>query len=188
MGFIQPVLIAVSLAMDAFAVSVCKGLSVKNAGYKQGLLLGLFFGGFQALMPFLGWLLGLRLEAYIVDFDHWISFVLLGFIGAKMVYESFKNEEQALEDSLPLGQVFMLAIATSIDALAVGVTFAITDTDIVSSVALIGTVTFGLSFLGVIIGSRFGSKFEKWAELAGGFVLIGIGVKILIEHLFFAGR
>ena len=187
MGLIQPLLIAVSLAMDAFAVSVCKGLSVKNAGYKQGLLLGLFFGGFQALMPFLGWLLGMQLEAYIVEFDHWVSFVLLGFIGAKMVYESFKNEAQTMADSLPLGQIFVLAIATSIDALAVGVTFAISNTDIVSSVVLIGLVTFGLSFAGVIIGSRFGSKFEKWAELAGGLVLIGIGTKILIEHLFFLG-
>lgn len=188
MGIVELLLIAVGLSMDAFAVSVCKGLGMKTGiNLKQTFLIALFFGGFQALMPFIGWLVGSRFEKYITAYDHWIAFVLLCFIGGKMLYECiFKKGEDAAESesALDIKELFVLAIATSIDALAVGVTFALLpDVNIGTSVLLIGLTTFLLSGIGVFIGNRFGSRFEKKAEIAGGVILILIGLKILLEHL-----
>lgn len=188
MGIVELLLIAVGLSMDAFAVSVCKGLGMKTGiNLKQTFLIALFFGGFQALMPFIGWLVGSQFEKYITAYDHWIAFVLLCFIGGKMLYECiFKKGEDAAESesALDIKELFVLAIATSIDALAVGVTFALLpDVNIGTSVLLIGLTTFLLSGIGVFIGNRFGSRFEKKAEIAGGVILILIGLKILLEHL-----
>lgn len=188
MGIVELLLIAVGLSMDAFAVSVCKGLGMKTGiNLKQTFLIALFFGGFQALMPFIGWLVGSRFEKYITAYDHWIAFVLLCFIGGKMLYECiFKKGEDAAESesALDIKELFVLAIATSIDALAVGVTFALLpDVNIGTSVLFIGLTTFLLSGIGVFIGNRFGSRFEKKAEIAGGVILILIGLKILLEHL-----
>ena len=188
MGIVELLLIAVGLSMDAFAVSVCKGLGMKTGiNLKQTFLIALFFGGFQALMPFIGWLVGSRFEKYITAYDHWIAFVLLCFIGGKMLYECiFKKGEDAAESEsdLDVKELFVLAVATSIDALAVGVTFALLpDVNIGTSVLLIGLTTFLLSGIGVFIGNRFGSRFEKKAEIAGGVILILIGLKILLEHL-----
>ncbi|MEG2929027.1 MAG: manganese efflux pump MntP family protein [Oscillospiraceae bacterium] len=188
MGVAELVFIAVGLSMDAFAVAVCKGLNMTKPSYKNCFLIAVFFGGFQGLMPFIGWVLGTQFESYITAFDHWVAFVLLLIIGGKMIYESRQKEECRGEcaDILSIKELFILAIATSIDALAVGITFALLpDTDIVLSVVLIGVVTFALSFIGVIIGNKFGSRYEKKAELAGGIILVAIGVKILTEHLFF---
>lgn len=184
MGIIELVLIAVGLSMDAFAVALCKGLCMKKLQMKDTMIIALFFGGFQALMPLLGWLLGVRFQAYITQIDHWIAFVLLGVIGGRMVYGAVKDEEENVckTDGLNLKEVFLLAIATSIDALAVGITFAFLNTAILPSVTLIGLITFGLSFAGVLIGHRFGTKFKKKAEIAGGAVLVLIGLKILLEH------
>ena len=185
--FIELLLIGVGLSMDAFAVSICKGLAMRRVNKKQALVIGLFFGGFQALMPFIGWALGTQFESYITSIDHWIAFVLLAFIGGKMLWDVFhEKEESAAEKSdarLDHKELFMLAIATSIDALAVGIAFACLDVQIWSSVSIIGCVTLVLSFCGVWIGNRFGNRFEKKAEIAGGVVLILIGVKILLDHL-----
>lgn len=184
MDLIQVFLIGVGLSMDAFAVAVCKGLNMKKIDYKYTALVALFFGGFQAFMPFLGWLLGVRFEHYIVSIDHWIAFGLLAFIGGNMVRESFgSEEEESSEISYDLKELFMLAIATSIDALAVGITFAFLNVNIVSSITIIGITTFCLSIVGVVIGNRFGAKYKNKAELAGGMILILIGLKILLEHL-----
>lgn len=185
MGFFELVLIAVGLAMDAFAVSLCKGLSMNNLRLKNAAVIALFFGGFQAIMPLLGWLLGTQFESYITSFDHWIAFGLLVLIGGKMIYEVFKKDSDADNniDALNIKELFVLAIATSIDALAVGITFAFLQTSIVSAVSLIGVITFGLSFAGVFIGHKFGAKFMSKAEFAGGAVLILIGTRILLEHL-----
>ncbi|MBQ5952317.1 MAG: manganese efflux pump [Lachnospiraceae bacterium] len=177
-------LIAVGLSMDAFAVSIVKGLSVERAGVRERVTVGLWFGGFQALMPFLGWLLGAAFADRIARYDHWVAFILLGLIGANMVRESLSKEEEHLGASLAPGQMFLLAVATSIDALAVGVTFAFLKVAAVPASAFIGVVTFLISCAGVGIGHRFGSRFKSAAELAGGIILIGIGAKILIEHLF----
>ena len=185
--FIELLLIGVGLSMDAFAVSICKGLAMRRVNKKQAFVIGLFFGGFQALMPFIGWALGTQFESYITSIDHWIAFVLLVFIGGKMLWDVFhEKEESAAEKSdarLDHKELFMLAIATSIDALAVGIAFACLDVQIWSSVSIIGCVTLVLSFCGVWIGNRFGNRFEKKAEIAGGVVLILIGVKILLDHL-----
>ncbi|MCH5191124.1 MAG: manganese efflux pump [Oscillospiraceae bacterium] len=177
--------IAVGLSMDAFAVAVCKGLKMPKINYKQTGLIALFFGGFQALMPFIGWLLGKQFESYITSIDHWIAFALLAFLGGKMAYESFKKDEDALESvvTLDLKELTVLAIATSIDALAVGITFAFLGVNIGASVSLIGATTFILSAVGVFIGHKFGAKYKSKAELAGGIILILIGLKILLEHL-----
>lgn len=172
--------------MDAFAVAICKGLNMTKINYRHGFIIALFFGFFQAIMPLLGWLLGTQLADYITAIDHWVAFFLLLFIGGKMVLDTFhgEDEESVCSDSLDIKELFILSIATSIDALAVGITFALLpDTNIVLSVSLIGVITFALSFLGVIIGNKFGSKFEKKAQLAGGVILILIGLKILLEHL-----
>lgn len=188
MGIAELLLIAVGLSMDALAVSVCKGLGMKTGiKLKQTFLIALFFGGFQALMPFIGWLVGSQFEKYITAYDHWIAFALLCFIGGKMLYECiFKKGEDTVESesALNIKELFVLAVATSIDALAVGVTFALLpDVNIGTSVLFIGLTTFLLSGIGVFIGNRFGSRFEKKAEIAGGVILILIGLKILLEHL-----
>lgn len=180
------ILIAVGLSMDAFAVSVCKGLAMKKLSLRDGAVIALFFGVFQAVMPLIGYYLGTQFADYISEFDHWVAFILLAFIGGKMIYEAIKGgEEDAAEGyKLDIKELFVLAIATSIDALAVGITFALLpDVSIWTSVALIGFVTFAFSLAGVVIGNKFGSKYEKKAELLGGVILVGIGLKILIEHL-----
>ena len=183
MSFWELLLIAVGLSMDAFAVSVCKGLSVKQLSPRHPLLAGLYFGGFQFMMPVLGFLLGYRFESLIARYDHWVAFVLLGLIGGNMVRESFSREEENLGDDFGFRTMVLLAIATSIDALAVGVTFAFLSVSILPSAALIGLTTFLLSALGICIGHAFGSRFKSGAELTGGVILILIGLKILLEHL-----
>lgn len=182
MTLVELVLIAVGLSMDAFAVAVCKGLAMPKINYKQTLLIAVFFGGFQGLMPLIGWALGTGFEKYITPIDHWIAFLLLAFIGGKMVYEAFNGEEDG-ECTFSIKELFLLAVATSIDALAVGITFAFLKVNIITSISLIGAITFVLSLIGVMIGHFFGAKFKKTAEIAGGVILILIGLKILLEHL-----
>ena len=178
-------LIAVSLSMDAFAVSVCKGLSVGRPQLRHCLSCGIWFGLFQALMPLLGWLLGVRFQGLIVSVDHWVAFVLLCLIGGNMVRESRGGEAEELDCSFSPRAMLPLAVATSIDALAVGITFAFLQADILPAVLFIGVTTFALSFAGVRMGSVFGSRYRSRAELAGGLVLIGMGLKILLEHTLF---
>lgn len=187
MGITELILIAVGLAMDAFAVAVCKGLSMNRINYKHTFIIALFFGAFQGIMPTIGWALGRQFADYISNIDHWIVFILLAFIGGKMIYEALHEDEEQLDactSVLDIKELFLLAIATSIDALAVGISFAFLGVEIVSSALLITATTFSLSFVGVIIGSKFGSMFQKKAEIAGGIILIIIGIKVLIEHLF----
>ena len=186
MGIIELFLFAVSLSMDAFAVSVCKGLSVKTLRPRHGVIAGLYFGGFQALMPLIGWLLGRQFEGLIKSVDHWVAFVLLALIGANMVRESFGKDEE-VNDSFSFKTMLPLAVATSIDALAVGVTFAFLEVQILPAIALIGVTTFTFSAAGVKIGNVFGVRFKSKAELTGGVIRILLGIKILVEHLFFAG-
>ena len=176
---------ALGLSMDAFAVSICKGLALKKIDFKKHLLVGLWFGGFQALMPLIGYLLGINFTDYITSIDHWIAFILLGFIGLNMIKESLQKDEceECSDDSLSFKSMLILAIATSIDALAVGITFAFLEVNIVTAVSSIGIITFVLSAIGVKVGHVFGSRFKSKAELAGGIVLILLGVKILLEHL-----
>lgn len=177
---------AIGLAMDAFAVSICKGLALKEIKCKDQIIVGTWFGGFQGLMPLIGFLLGFNFKNYIESFDHWIAFILLAFIGINMIKEALSKEEEC-EDcgnaSLDSKNMLMLAIATSIDALAVGITFAFLEVNIIEAVCLIGIITFVLSIIGVKVGQIFGSKYKSKAELAGGIVLILIGLKILLEHL-----
>ncbi|MGN0527536.1 MAG: manganese efflux pump MntP family protein [Eubacterium sp.] len=188
MGFGEIFLIAVGLSMDAFAVSICKGLKMQNKiNGGQTALIALFFGGFQALMPVIGWFLGSSFKKYIENFDHWVAFVLLAFIGGKMIYDSFHDDDDNEDKPFSIKELFLLAIATSIDALAVGITFAIIKTNIWTAVALIGVTTFVLSAVGVFIGHKFGAKYKNKAELAGGIILVLIGVKILLEHLGIIG-
>ena len=187
MGFSELLLIAVGLSMDAFAVAVCKGLKMRRLDIGKTAVIALFFGGFQALMPLLGWALGKQFERYITSIDHWIAFVLLAVIGANMIKESFSKEEECPDASFGFKTMLTLAVATSIDALAVGVTFAFLDVSIVPAVLLIGATTFVCSAVGVKIGNVFGNRFQSKAEFLGGLVLIAIGLKILIEHLFFGG-
>lgn len=182
MGLLELFILAVGLSMDAFAVSICKGLSVRTLRPKHNLIAGLYFGGFQAGMPLIGYLLGTQFESLITSVDHWIAFVLLGIIGANMIKESF-GEPDELDDSFSFRTMLPLAIATSIDALAVGVTFAFLKVDIIPAITFIGLTTFVLSAIGVKIGNVFGAKFKSKAELAGGCVLILMGLKILLEHL-----
>ena len=174
---------AVGLSMDAFAVAICKGLAMKKLSWKKALIIGLWFGGFQALMPTIGYLLGTRFERYVTAIDHWIAFVLLALIGANMVKESFSKEEESSNDAVDFKTMFLLAIATSIDALAVGVTYAFLQVRIVPAVSFIGIITFTLSIVGVKIGNVFGLKYKSKAELTGGIILIVMGIKILLEHL-----
>lgn len=188
MGFIEFFLTGIGLSMDAFAVAICKGLGMRKVNYKQMLLIALFFGGFQALMPLLGWLLGRQFEQYITSVDHWIAFALLVLIGANMLREARKGDdttdtETVYDAPLPLGQLLLMAIATSIDALAVGISFAFLGVNIWLAIAVIGTTTFLISAAGVFIGNRFGNRYEKRATIAGGIILILLGIKILLEHL-----
>lgn len=175
--------LAVGLAMDAFAVSICKGLAMREKVLKKGIIVGLWFGGFQALMPTIGFFLGTQFKDQITSIDHWIAFVLLGLIGINMVKEALSNDEEQADDSIAVKEMFMLAVATSIDALAVGITFAFLNVHIVSAAAMIGVCTFLISFAGVKIGNIFGTKYKSKAKLAGGIILILLGFKILFEHL-----
>lgn len=176
-------ILAVGLSMDAFAVSVCKGLSVRRGSMKQALTVGIWFGGFQALMPFLGYLLGITFSSLITNVDHWIAFVLLAFIGFNMIRESRSEEENESNDRFDFKTMLPLAVATSIDALAVGVTFAFLQVNIVPAVSFIGCITFILSAIGLKAGNIIGAKNRSRAEFAGGLVLILMGIKILLEHL-----
>lgn len=193
MGFIELFFIGVGLSMDAFAVAVCKGLCMKRINWGHTLVIALFFGGFQALMPLIGWALGTQFSGLITPVDHWIAFGLLAFIGGKMLWDVFKGDGEDecaccdVEQKLDLKELTMMAIATSIDALAVGITFAFLGVNIWAAIAIIGVTTFVLSFVGVAIGNQFGSRFEKPATITGGVVLILIGCKILIEHLGLLG-
>lgn len=186
MGVTELILIAVGLSMDAFAVAICRSVEMRRFRISHALIIALFFGGFQALMPLIGYLCGSWFADYITKFDHWIAFVLLAIIGGKMLLDGIRHkdeEETELTDSLNFKQLFFMAVATSIDALAVGITFAFLNTNIVVAVSAIGCITFALSLLGVYIGNKIGTKFNRGAEILGGIVLIGIGIKILIEHL-----
>lgn len=183
MGLWELFLIGVGLSMDAFAVSVCKGLSVQKLKAKHILIVGVYFGGFQALMPLIGYFVGSRFETLITSIDHWIVFILLSIIGVNMIRES--REEERLDDDFGFRKMISLAVATSIDALAVGISFAFLQVKIVPAVCLIGATTFILSAIGIKIGNAFGLKYKSASEVIGGVILILIGIKILIEHLFF---
>lgn len=184
MGLLEIILIAVSLAMDAFAVSICKGLSMKKMDCKKAIIIALYFGIFQGGMPLIGYFLGVGFEESIRFIDHWIAFGLLAFIGGNMIKEALsKKEDDEVDDSVDFKTMIVLAIATSIDALAVGVTFAFLNVNILLAASLIAIITFVISCVGVKLGNVFGDKYEKKAELAGGIVLVLIGLKILLEHL-----
>lgn len=179
------ILIALSLSMDAFAVAMCRGVEMKKFNIKNALIIAAFFGVFQAVMPLVGWAVGKQFVEYIAAVDHWIAFVLLAIIGGKMIFDSFRMDKEESEtiDKLNLKQLLLMSVATSIDALAVGVTFAFLETNIWGAVSAIGVITFCLSFFGVFLGNKIGLKFKNKAEFAGGAVLILIGLKILLEHL-----
>lgn len=184
MDFLQIFLIAIALSMDAFAVSICKGLKMKTLNLKHTALIAVFFGGFQAIMPFLGWLAGKSFEKFVTSFDHWIAFGLLAFIGIKMIIDSFKDDDDDESNAFDIKELFLMAVATSIDALAVGITFALDKSvKILPAVSIIGVTTFILAAIGVFIGHKFGSRYKNKAELAGGIILVLIGVKILLEDL-----
>lgn len=183
MGLIELFILAVGLSMDAFAVSVCKGLAMPKISLKKIFIVGAWFGGFQALMPALGYFLGIQFQDKITAIDHWIAFVLLGIIGINMIREACSKECERESDSLDIRTMFLLAVATSIDALAVGITFAFLKVHIGAAVTFIGITTFVISAAGVKIGNVFGTKYKSKAELAGGIILILLGVKILLEHL-----
>ena len=185
MSILEILLLGIGLSMDAFAVSVCKGLALQRVSWKECCIAGAWFGGFQALMPLLGYLLGTQFEQFVTSVDHWIAFVLLGIIGGNMIRESREQEEEETKHcgSIRYREIFTLAVATSIDALAVGVSFAFLGVHIAPAVTLIGCTTFVLTLVGVWVGNLFGSRYKSRAELTGGIILILIGVKILLEHL-----
>lgn len=183
MGLVELIILSVGLAMDAFAVSICKGLAMKKMKWKNAIIIGLYFGIFQAIMPLIGYLLGVSFQSAITSIDHWVAFVLLVGIGANMIREAISKEKEEANDSIKIKDMLILAIATSIDALAIGITFAFLEVNITLAVSLIGIITFIISVIGVKIGNIFGDKYERKAELAGGIILIGLGIKILIEHL-----
>ena len=192
MGFWELVVLAVGLSMDAFAVSICKGLALQRVSWKECCIAGAWFGGFQALMPLLGYLLGTQFEQFVTSVDHWIAFVLLGIIGGNMIREALSKEEENASAALDVKTMFLMAVATSIDALAVGITFACVPVEIMAAsqlvntvvaVCLIGLTTFTISCVGVKAGSVFGARYKSKAEFVGGTILILIGVKILLEHL-----
>ena len=188
MGFIELMLVAVGLSMDAFAVSCCKGLGMRRVVWKDAIVLGVAFGFFQGMMPVLGYFLGTYLADIVAPIDHWIVFVLLAYIGGSMIWEAVHDDpEKPAEEhqGLKLVEVLMLAVATSIDAFATGISFALLDVNIIFAATTIGITTFALSVLGVWIGCQFGSRWERAAQLAGGIVLICIGLKVLLEHLGF---
>ena len=183
MTLLEIFLIGIGLSMDAFAVAICKGLAMKKITWQKSGVVGLWFGGFQALMPMIGYFLGIQFEEYITAYDHWIAFGLLLLIGANMIKESFSKEEADESDSLRFQHMLLLAIATSIDALAVGITFAFLDTPILEAITIIGITTMIISIVGVVIGNYFGGKYKHKAELVGGILLVLLGVRILIQHL-----
>lgn len=186
MGFLELLLLAVGLSMDAFAVSICKGLSVKKAGLKESAICGVWFGGFQAIMPLIGFLLGRVFADAIKAFDHWVAFALLAIIGVNMLKEAFEKDCDCENNNADFSfkTMLIMAIATSIDAMAVGISLAMAgNVNIFTAVLLIGVVTFAFSAVGVKVGNVFGSRYEKKAQLAGGIILIGLGLKILLEHL-----
>lgn len=185
MNIIELVFLAMGLAMDACAVSICKGLSIKSLRFKTAIIIAAYFGIFQAMMPIIGYLLGSRFEKAVVNIDHWIAFFLLLVIGCNMIKETFDKDEKEDNDMVDFKSMIPLAIATSIDALAVGITFAFLRVNIIESVCLIGIITFSISLLGVYIGKKFGNKYKNKAEIMGGIVLIIIGIKILMGHLLY---
>lgn len=183
MEMVEILLISIGLAMDAFAVSVCKGLAMKKMSWKKAIIIGLYFGIFQAVMPVIGYFLGTTFERFITNVDHWVAFILLVGIGINMVKEAFDKESENRNDNVDVKTMLVLSIATSIDALAIGITFACLKIHIVMPVITIGLITFIISVIGVKIGNRFGDKYEKKAEIMGGVILILLGIKILLEHL-----
>ena len=182
MELAELLIIAVGVSMDAFAVSICKGLSVQNIRPRHAGQTALWFGGFQALMPLIGYFLGVSFADFVSSVDHWIAFILLGFIGINMIKESRSTDENASDSDFSFRTMLAMAVATSIDALAVGVSFAFLRVDIWLAVIFIGIVTAAFSMIGICIGNAFGSRFKSYSELLGGIILIGIGVKILLEH------
>lgn len=183
MGLVEIILIAFGLAMDAFAVSVCKGLAMKKMDWKKACIIGLYFGVFQALMPLIGYFLGIGFESKIEKVDHWVAFILLCFIGLSMIKEALKGSEKEADDKIDFKTMIVLSIATSIDALAIGITFAFFEVNIIVAASLIGIITLIISAIGVKIGNKFGGKYENKAEILGGVILILLGLKILLEHL-----
>ena len=184
MGIIEILLLGISLSMDAFAVSICKGLAMKKINWKKAIIIGLYFGIFQALMPVIGYFLGSTFESLVSNIDHWIAFVLLVLIGGHMIREALgKKENDNFNDNVDFKTMTILAIATSIDALAMGITFAFLNVNVPIAVTIIGITTFISSLIGVKLGNKFGNKYEKKAGIAGGIVLILIGIRILLEHL-----
>lgn len=183
MEIYEILLIGIGLAMDAFAVSICKGLSMKKMNWKNAIIIALYFGVFQALMPLIGYFLGMTFESIVTTFDHWVAFELLTLIGGGMIKESFDDEDDKKNDKVDFKTMVVLAIATSIDALAIGITFAFFDVNIVLAVSIIGIITVIISVLGVKIGNRFGDKYQNKAQLMGGIILVLLGFKILFEHL-----
>jgi len=177
------ILIAIGLAMDAFAASVCKGLSIKKMQWVKASIIALYFGGFQALMPLIGFILGTSFQNMVNNISHWIAFTFLTFIGGNMIKDSFRDEPQMQSDNIDIRTMLLLAIATSLDALAVGVTFAFLRINILLAIFIIGIITFFISLIGVKIGNQFGDKFQSKAELTGGIILILIGLKVLLEYL-----
>lgn len=185
--FIQTLLISIGLSMDAFAVSICKGLGMSKLNKKQMLIIALYFGGFQAFMPYNGWAVGARFSSYVSQYAHWIAFILLAIIGGKMIHEALTESEDCEDDGikdkkLSHKELLLLAIATSIDALAVGISFAFLNVPIIPSIIIIGLTTFAISLVGVIIGNIFGSKYKNKAEFVGGLILVIIGLKIVLEQ------
>ena len=183
MDILELILIAIGLGIDAFAVSICKGISMSKMNWKKAIIIGLYFGIFQAVMPVIGYTLGKAFENLVTSIDHWIAFGLLLIIGIKMLIDAFKDDNVSVNDSVNWKVMIILAIATSIDALAVGITFAFLQVNLLLAVLIIGIITFILCVIGTKIGNNFGNKFENKAEILGGIVLILIGVKILLEHL-----
>lgn len=183
MGIIELFLIAFGLSMDAFAVAVCKGLALKKINPRHCIKAGLWFGGFQALMPLIGYFCGYWFRDYISAFDHWIAFVLLAILGAKMIMEALSDKDEETDSAMDFKNMLVLAVATSIDALAAGISFAFLDVNIWWAIGFIGCITFILSGIGIKIGSIFGAKFKSKAEILGGLILIIMGIKILLEHL-----
>lgn len=183
MGIIELLLLGIGLAMDAFAVSICKGLSMKKMNWKSAIIIALYFGMFQAVMPIIGYILGNAFESFVTSIDHWIAFILLCFIGGSMIKESFDSEDENKNDKVDFKTMIVLATATSIDALTIGITFAFLDVNIVLAVTIIGIITFMLAIIGVKIGNKFGDKYQNKAEFFGGLILILLGLKVLLEHL-----
>ena len=187
MGTIELLFLSIGLAMDAFTVSICKGISMQKMDWKKACIIGLWFGGFQALMPLIGYFLGTTFESLVTSVDHWIAFILLGYIGGKMIKDAFSKEEEKSDDDVSFKTMFVLAVATSIDALAVGITFAFFDINMFVAIPMIGITSFILPLFGTKIGNKFGDRYERKAELAGGIILMLLGLKILLEHLGIIG-